>query len=322
MHLAGIDRPISRLGLGTMMFGAWGNPDRTDCRRIADIALEAGISLFDTADVYDRGIGETIVGDVIAGRRDRVVLATKVGNPMSDDPDDCGLSGRRIIASCDDSLRRLRVDHIDLYQMHRPDPRTPLLESIGAMQQLIEAGKVRAWGTSTFPAHLLAEVHRSCAEHGLIPPATEQPPYSVLCRSIEREVVPLCRRHGVGLLTWAPLNGGWLTGKYALGPTADSRAVREADHFDHGDESMRSIKLRSVDRLEEIAANAGLTVTEMAVRFVLSEPSVAACLLGPRTPAQAEQLCAITPEPLPGDVLAAIDAVVAPGVTINPADDG
>lgn len=319
----GIDLPVSVLGLGTMMFGAWGNPDRAECRRIADIALDAGITLFDTADIYDHGVGETIVGEVLAGRRDRVVLATKLGNAMSDDPAERGLSARWIRTECDRSLARLGVEHIDLYQMHRPDPSTSILESIAAMNDLIAVGKIRAYGTSTFSAAQLTEALDACSANGLVPPATEQPPYSVLCRGIEREVAPLCAAHGIGLLTWAPLNGGWLTGKYSSAPAAaESRAVREADHFDFQDAAMRDRKLELVARLTAIAAQEGYTLTELAIRFVVSQPTVASCLLGPRTPQQAEQLCSIAPLPLPTEVLRAIDAVVAPGLTVNPRDDG
>ena len=202
------------LALGTMMFGRWGNPDRDACRRMVDIALDAGIDLIDTADIYDFGVSEEIVGEAIAGRRDRVVLATKVGNAMSDDPAERGLSRRWILASCDASLRRLGVDHIDVYQMHRPDPDTPLEESLAAFDELVRAGKVGAVGTSTFPATQLDELQRLAADRGWVRPTSEQPPYSVLVRGIESEVLPVCRRHGIGVLVWAPLNGGWLTGKY------------------------------------------------------------------------------------------------------------
>lgn len=321
-RLPGVPLPVSPIGLGTMMFGAWGNPDRSECRRIADIALDAGITLFDTADIYDRGVGETIVGEVLAGRRDRVVLATKVGNPMSGDPLERGLSQRWIATACNDSLRRLGVEHIDLYQMHRPDPSAPIAESIRAMNDLISAGKIRAYGTSTFSAAQLAEALQVCATDGLVPPATEQPPFSILCRGIEREVAPLCAANNVGLLAWAPLNGGWLTGKYTIDAPADSRARREADHFDFQDEAMRHRKLQLVDQLTSVAAAASLSLLELAVRFVVSQPAVASCLIGPRTPAQAQQLCNIEPTALPADVLHAIDAVVAPGHTVNPRDDG
>lgn len=184
------------------------------------MAIDVGVTLFDTADIYDRGVGEEIVGAVLASRRNRVVLATKVGNAMSDHPDERGLSARWIHDACTRSLQRLGVDHIDLYQMHRPDPSTPIGESIVAMNELIGAGKIRAYGTSTFSAEQLRTAFEFCTRHQLIGPATEQPPYSMLCRAVEVEIAPLCSEHDVALLTWAPLNGGWLTGKYRRASSA------------------------------------------------------------------------------------------------------
>ncbi len=312
---------VSALALGTMMFGRWGNPDRDACRRMVGIAVDAGIDLIDTADIYDFGTSEEIVGEAIAGRRDRVVLATKVGNAMSDDPAERGLSRRWIVASCDASLRRLGVDHIDLYQMHRPDPDTPLEESLAAFDELVRAGKVRAVGTSTFAPAQLDELQRIGEARGLVRPTSEQPPYSVLVRGIEDEVLPVCRRDGIGVLVWAPLNGGWLTGKYQSDDVdAQSRALREPEHFDHRDAEMRTRKRDLVARLAVVAADAGLTLTQLALGFALANPAVTSVLLGPRTPEQLEQLLDPPPTPLAADVLAAIDEVVPPGTTVNPAD--
>jgi aryl-alcohol dehydrogenase-like predicted oxidoreductase len=312
---------VGSLALGTMMFGRWGNPDRDSCRRIVDIALDAGIDFVDTADIYDFGASEEIVGMAIAGRRERVVLATKVGNAMSDHPTERGLSRRWILASCDASLRRLGVDHIDLYQMHRPDPETPLEESLAAFDELVQAGKVGAVGTSTFPVVQLDELQRLAADRGWVRPASEQPPYSVLVRGIESEVLPTCRRHRIGVLVWAPLNGGWLTGKYQH-DHADpaSRALREPDHFDHRDTEMRARKRELVDRLAAVAADAGVTLTQLALGFALSNPDVTAALLGPRTPEQLTDLLDPMPFPLDSDVLAAIDEIVPPCTNINPFD--
>ena len=312
---------VGALALGTMMFGRWGNSDRHACRRMVDIALDAGIDLLDTADIYDFGVSEEIVGAAIAGRRDRVVLATKVGNAMSDDPADRGLSRRWIHASCDASLRRLGVDHIDVYQMHRPDPDTPLEESVAAFDELVGAGKIGAVGTSTFPAAELAEIQELASDRGWVRPTSEQPPYSVFVRGIETVVLPTCRRHGIGVLVWAPLNGGWLTGKYQhddLDPT--SRARREPDHFDHRDAAMRATKQQLVDRLAAVAADAGLSLSQLALGFILANPDVTAVLLGPRTPEQLIALLDPMPVPLTPDVLAAIDAIVPPGTNVNPAD--
>jgi aryl-alcohol dehydrogenase-like predicted oxidoreductase len=312
---------VSALALGTMMFGRWGNPDRDACRRMVDIALDAGIDLIDTADIYDFGTSEEIVGEAIARRRDRVVLATKVGNPMSDDPAERGLSRRWIVASCDASLRRLGVDHIDLYQMHRPDPDTPLEESLAAFDELVRAGKVGAIGTSTFAPAQLDELQRLAEERRLLRPTSEQSPYSVLVRGIEDEVLPLCRRDEIGVLVWAPLNGGWLTGKYQSDDVdAQSRARREPDHFDHKDAEMRARKRALVTRLAAVASDAGLTLTQLALGFALANPDVTSVLLGPRTPEQLQGLLDPMPAPLAADVLAAIDDIVPPGTNVNPAD--
>jgi aryl-alcohol dehydrogenase (NADP+) len=315
----GID--VSALALGTMMFGRWGNPDRDACHRIVDIALDAGINLIDTADIYDFGTSEEIVGEAIAGRRDRVVLATKVGNPMSEDPAERGLSRRWIVASCDASLRRLGVEHIDLYQMHRPDPDTPLDESLAAFDELVRAGKIGAIGTSTFSPAQLDELQRLAGATGVVRPTSEQPPYSLLVRGVEDEVLPLCRRDGIGVLVWAPLNGGWLTGKYQSEDVdSQSRAGREPDHFDHKDAEMRDRKRALVARLAAVASDAGLTLTQLALGFALATPGVTSVLLGPRTPEQLEGLLDPLPVPLAADVLAAIDEIVPPGTNVNPAD--
>lgn len=312
---------VSTLALGTMMFGRWGNPDPADCTRMVDAALDAGITLFDTADIYDFGRSEELLGSALAGRRDRVVLATKVGNAMSDDPSERGLSRRWIVASCEASLRRLRTDRIDLYQMHRPDPDTPFDETLSAFDELVSAGKVRAVGTSTFSAAQLDALQALAAGRSWAAPTSEQPPYSILVRGIETEVLPACRRHGLGALVWAPLNGGWLTGKYqADDGGALSRATREPDHFDHRDDAMRSTKRQLVTALQAIAADAGLTLVQLALGFVLRDPVVAAALIGPRTPAQLDELLAAGHVDLPADVLTAIDGVVRPGRNVNPRD--
>jgi aryl-alcohol dehydrogenase-like predicted oxidoreductase len=316
---SGID--VSALALGTMMFGRWGNPDPAACRRIVDVALDAGINLIDTADIYDFGTSEEIVGEAIAGRRDRVVLATKVGNPMSDDPAERGLSRRWIVASCDASLRRLHVDHIDLYQMHRPDPGTPLEESLAAFDELVRGGKVGAIGTSTFAPAQLDELQRLAEDRGLTRPASEQPPYSVFVRGIEHDVLSTCRRRGIGVLGWAPLNGGWLTGKYQSDDVdASSRARREPDHFDHRDTEMRVRKQDLVERLARVAADAGLSLTQLALGFALANADVTTVLLGPRTPEQLVELLDPPPAPLEPDVMAAIDDIVPPGTNVNPTD--
>ena len=321
---------VSSIAFGAMMFGRWGNTDVEECHRMVDRAVDAGITLFDTADMYDDGASETILGEALRGRRDQVVLATKVGNPMAGDPRRSGLSRRWIMQACDDSLRRLQVDHVDLYQMHRPDPATPIDETLAAFDELVIAGKVREIGTSTFSPAEIDDVNRRAAALGMARPTSEQPPYSALARGIEHEVLPACRRHDLGVIVWAPLNGGWLTGKYQ--GTVDnvdhaaSRARRQPDHFDHRDEAIRVEKCSLVDRLASVAAEAGLTLKQLALAFVLDDPTITAAIVGPRTLDQLDDLIATAQLPgglvLPDGVRSAIDRIVAPGRNVNPADAG
>jgi aryl-alcohol dehydrogenase-like predicted oxidoreductase len=314
---------VSPIALGTMMFGAWGNTDEYECRRMVDVALDAGITLVDSADMYDDGTSERILGEALRGKRDQVVLATKVGNPMNDDPERRGLSRRWITQACDDSLRRLQVDHIDLYQMHRPDPDVPIGETIEVFDELVTAGKIGAYGTSTFSAVQLREVVDTATALGAAPPTSEQPPYSALARGIERDVLEVCRVEDVGVIVWAPLNGGWLTGKYRHDAgDPNNRANRQGDHFDFKDEAMRAEKLRAVDALTTIAGDHGLTIKQLALAFVLDDPAVSAAIIGPRTLPQLEDLLAAGTPALPPGTRAAIDAVVAPGRNINPYDAG
>lgn len=313
---------VSRFGLGTMVLGAWGNTDLAECERIIHRALDAGINLVDTADVYGFGENEEIVGRALAGRRDDVVLCTKFHNPVGghDDPNRRGNSRRWIVRAIDDSLRRLGVDHVDIYQVHRPDPSTDIAETVAALDDLVTAGKIRAWGTSTFPAHELVDAHHAAERLGRIGPRTEQPPYSILTRGIERDVLPVARRYGMGVLVWSPLSGGWLTGKYSRTEPAPagSRAATNPDHFDGANER----KFDAVERLTAIAAEAGVSLTHLALAWATEHPGVTAALIGPRTEAQLDDLLAAAEVRLGDDVLDAIDEVVAPGVDLNPADVG
>lgn len=313
---------VGRFGLGTMVLGAWGNTDLAACHRIIHGAIDAGVNLIDTADMYGDGENETIVGAALRGRRDHVVLCTKFHHPVGDDPDPTrrGNSRRWIMAAIDDSLRRLDVDHIDLYQVHRPDPAVPIDETVEALTDLVRAGKIRAWGTSTFPAEDIVEAHWAAEHLGAVAPLTEQPPYSILCRGIERDVLPTVRRHGMGALVWSPLSGGWLTGKYRRDVAAPvgSRGDTNPDHFDGGNDA----KFDAVERLGSIADEAGLSLTHMALAFVTEHPAISCALLGPRTESQLDDLLIAASIDLSVDVLEAIDQVVPPGVTINPADVG
>ncbi len=314
---------VSPLCLGTMMFGAWGNADHGECVRMLHAALDAGINFVDTADVYAFGESEEIVGAALKGRRDDVVLATKVNNAMDDDVNHRGNSRRWIGRELEASLRRLGTEYVDLYQIHRPDPDTDIDETLGALSDLVHAGKVRAIGCSTFPAEEIVESQWVAQARGRERFQTEQPPYSIFARGIEADVLPTCARHGMTAIVWAPLNGGWLTGKYRRGvePPSGSRAVREPDHFDYGD-PIRERKLDLVEELAKIAADAGCSLTHLALAFVLRHPVVSAAIVGPRTMEQlVDQLGADTVE-LGDDVLDRIDELVAPGTNLNPRDAG
>jgi len=311
---------VSTFGLGTMVLGAWGNTDHASCHRVIHQALDAGINLVDTADVYAFGESEEIVGAALRGRRDDVVLATKFHNHMGGDPNRSGNSRRWINQAVDDSLRRLQTDRIDVYQVHRPDPATDLAETVDALTDLVRAGKILSWGTSTFPAEEIVETCRVAERRGVATPHTEQPPYSILCRAIERDVLPVCRREQIGVIVWSPLSGGWLTGKYRreVDAPSGSRAETNPDHFDVSNDD----KFDAVERLAAIAAAAGLTLTTMALAWAVEHPAVTSALLGPRTEAQLAELLLATEVRLDGDTLDAIDAVVAPGTDINIADRG
>ncbi len=300
---------VSTYALGTMMFGAWGNPDAAECTAMVRRALDAGINFVDTADIYDDGRSEDILGAALLGRRDDVVLATKFGNPMGEGLNTRGGSRRWLVRACEDSLRRLRTDWIDLYQMHRLDETTAIDETLSALDDLVHQGKVRYVGTSNFPASSLVEAQWAASERRYARPVAEQPPYSVLARGVETEVLPVCQRYGVGVLVWAPLNGGWLTGKYRDGAAPASRADREPAHFDY-ESPFRAAKAAAVDALASVAADAGVRLVDLAHAFVLAHPAVTSAIIGPRTLAQLD------------DVLDAIDKIVAPGTNLNPADSG
>jgi aryl-alcohol dehydrogenase-like predicted oxidoreductase len=305
-----------------MVLGAWGNTDVQACNRIINAALDAGINLVDTADMYGDGENETLVGEALRRRRDEVVLCTKFHHPVGDDPDATrrGNSRRWIVTAVEDSLRRLGVDHIDLYQAHRPDPAVAIEETVDALSDLVRAGKIRAWGTSTFPAEDLVEAHWAGEREEATPPHAEQAPYSILCRGVERDVLPVCQRYGAGVLTWSPLSGGWLTGKYRREDPAPagSRAETNPDHFDVGNEA----KFDAVEALQRIADQAGLSLTQMALAWNGEHPAISSTLLGPRTEDQLSELLDASDVRLSDDVLNAIDHVVPPGLTINAADTG
>jgi aryl-alcohol dehydrogenase-like predicted oxidoreductase len=316
---------VSELCLGTMMFGAWGTKDHDESIKIIHRALDAGINFVDTADVYSQGESEEIVGKALQGRRDDVVLATKFFMPFDDDPNHRGGSRRWIMTGVENSLRRLGTDHIDLYQMHRYDPTVEIDETLGALTDLVRAGKVRYIGHSTFPASALVDAQYVARDRGRERFVTEQPTYSILTRAIENEILPLTRKYGMGVLSYSPLAGGWLSGRYRLGedqngPMSQARQ-RLADRFDLSlPENQR--KLEAADALAELADDAGINVIEMAIAFVLRHPAITSAIIGPRTMDHLESQLAAADVELTGDVLDRIDEIVAPGVTLNPADNG
>ena len=314
---------VSTLCLGTMMFGSWGNPDERDCTRMVDLALDAGINFIDTADVYDFGVSEEILGRALKGRRDDVVLATKFHNAMGEDLNRRGNSRRWIMTAVEESLRRLGTDWIDLYQVHRPDPGVDIDETLAALSDLVHQGKVRTIGTSTFPAEQLVEAAWVAERRGRERFWTEQPPYSIFVRGIEADVLPTAERLGLGVLVWAPLNGGWLSGKYRRGAevTAESRAVREAAHFDI-DSPAAQVKLDLVEELVALADELGCSLAHLALGFVLAHRAVTSAIVGPRTPAQLESLLGAQELRLDGAVLDRIDALVPPGTNVNAQNAG
>ena len=303
---------VSPLCLGAMMFGAWGNPDHDESIRIIHAALDAGINFIDTADVYARGESEEIVGNALAGgRRDEVILATKFHGAMADDdPNQQGSSRRWIIREVENSLRRLGTDWIDLYQVHRPRIDTDIEETLGALSDLVHQGKVRYIGSSTFPASQIVEAQWVARDRHLQRFVTEQPPYSMLVRAVEADVLPTCLRHG------------WLSGRWRkdTGQQSSSRADRLPERFDLSQPANQR-KLDAVEDFAQLAEQTGITLIELAIAFVLNHPAITAALIGPRTMEQLEGQLAATDVVLDKDVLDRIDDIVPPGTTINPADN-
>jgi aryl-alcohol dehydrogenase-like predicted oxidoreductase len=322
---------VSPLCLGAMMFGAWGEPDHDTSIKIIHRALDAGINFIDTADVYSQGESEVIVGKALAGgRRDDVVLATKFHGPMDvpmgepgGDPNKRGNSRRWVIQEVENSLRRLQTDWIDLYQVHRPDADTDVEETLSALTDLQRQGKIRAFGSSTFPAHEVVEAQWTAQRRGLGRFVTEQPPYSLLVRGIEADLLPVAQRYGMGVLPWSPLAGGWLTGRYRKGQDAPEsrRAQRMPARYDLSDPANQR-KLDAADALAELAEKAGVSLIHMALAFTLAHPAVTAPIIGPRTMEQLESQLGAADVTLSTEVLDQIDEIVPPGVTLASVDAG
>jgi len=304
---------VSPYCLGAMMFGKLGNPDHEECVRIIHRALDAGINFIDTADRYSAGESEEIVGKALKGRRDSIVLATKFQGPMSEDPNMQGTSRRWIIGAVEGSLRRLGTDYIDLYQVHRPSPDTEIEETLSALTDLMRAGKIRAIGSSTFPVSEIVEAQWVAERRGLARFRTEQPPYSILDRGIERDMLPTCQRYGMGVMVWSPLSKGMLTGKYRKGqPMPDSLRARFMPKQMSDERS-----LETVEQLIPLAQEAGLSLTHMAMAFVMAHRGVTSAILGPRTIPHLDDLLAGAEVRLSEDVLDRIDQIVAPGVDVG-----
>src|SRR3954453_15074033 len=323
-------RPLGRTGvsvsqfcLGTMMFGEWGNHDHDESIRIIHAALAAGINFIDTADVYSRGESEQIVGKALKGRRDNVVLATKVHGTMGDDPNEFGNSRRWIVKEVDNSLRRLGTDWIDLYQIHRPEEDTHIDETLGALSDLVHQGKVRYIGSSTFPPSQIVEAQWMAKERNRERFICEQPPYSMLIRAVEDDVLPTCQRYGMGVIPWSPLAGGWLSGKWRKGQdTPESRrAERLPQRYDLSIPGNQR-KLDAAEELAQLAEQSGMSLIHMAIAFVMRHTAVTAPIIGPRTMEQLESQIGATEGELSDEVLDKIDEIVPPGVNLNAADAG
>jgi aryl-alcohol dehydrogenase-like predicted oxidoreductase len=323
--LGGTGVKVSPLCLGAMMFGAWGETDHDASVRIIHRALDAGINFVDTADVYSRGESEEIVGKALKGRRDSVVLATKVHGTMGDDPNEFGNSRRWIIKEVENSLRRLGTDWIDLYQIHRPELDTDIDETLGALSDLVHQGKVRYIGSSTFPASAIVEAQWAAQQRGRERFICEQPPYSILARGIEADVLPTCRRYRMGVIPWSPLAGGWLSGRWRKGASGDElKSRRSAMLPSRYDLSIpaNQAKLEAADALARLAQDTDISLIHLSLAFVLRHPAVTAAIIGPRTIEHLESQLGAADVQLSDEVLDRIDEIVPPGVNVNPTDAG
>jgi aryl-alcohol dehydrogenase-like predicted oxidoreductase len=315
---------VSVLCLGAMMFGSWGNQDHEDSVKIINKALDSGINFIDTADVYSAGESEEIVGKALkGGKRKDIILATKVHGAMGTDPNHSGNSRRWIIQEVDNSLRRLQTDWIDLYQIHRPDPSTDIDETLGALSDLVRMGKIRSFGSSTFPASQIVEAQWKAQARGRERFMCEQPPYSMLIRGIENDILPTLQRYGMGAIVWSPLAGGWLSGKWRKGqePPKSSRSDRRPDMFDLSRPGNKA-KLEAADKLADLAEANNMSLVTMAVAFTISHPGVTSAIIGPRTMEQLDSQLKAAHVELSDELLDKIDEIVPPGTNASPTDFG
>ncbi|OLZ58976.1 aldo/keto reductase [Amycolatopsis keratiniphila] len=309
---------VSTLALGAMNFGAIGRTTQDEATAIVDAALEGGVNLIDTADMYSAGESEKMVGKAIAGRREDIVLATKASMPMGEERNHQGASRRWLVTELDNSLRRLDVDHVDLYQVHRWDPKTSDEETLSALTDLQRAGKIRYFGSSTFPAYRIVQAQWAAREHRLSRYVTEQPSYSILQRGIETHVLPVTGEYGMGVLAWSPLASGWLSGAVREGrEISTNRSAVLPQRFDLTRQVNRT-RLEAVERLAKVADQAGLSLIQLALGFVVAHPGVTSAIIGPRTLEHLQSQLAAADTVLPSDVLDAIDEIVAPGTDLAP----
>lgn len=316
---------VSNLCLGTMMFGGVNNADHDDCVRIINAALDSGINFVDTADVYSQGESEEIVCKALRGRRDDVVLATKFQGSMGDDRNQRGASRRWIVAAVEDSLRRLGTDHIDLYQLHRPNPATNIEETLAALTDLVRQGKVLYVGHSAFQASQIVEAQWVARERLLVRPVSEQLSYSLLVRTPEIDVLPTALRHRMSAICYSPLAAGWLSGKWRKGVATPTPSVGRGASglFDQRydlDDPANAGKLDAADALAALAEETDMTLVELAIAFVVNHPAVTSAIIGPRTMEQLTTQLSGGDLKIPAEVLDHIDQIVAPGTSPNPFD--
>jgi aryl-alcohol dehydrogenase-like predicted oxidoreductase len=320
--LGGTGISVSEYAFGAMMLGKWGNPDHESGIAMVRTALDGGINFVDTADMYSDGENEEIIGKALKGRRDDVVLATKGHFPMGPDENDRGNSRRWLTRALENSLRRLDTDYVDLYQIHRPDHTTDIEETLSALSDFVRSGKVRVVGSSMFPAEQTVEAQWVSEKRGLVRFRTEQPPYSIFNRSIEGAVLPTAQRYGMGVLTWSPLAGGWLSGRYDKASDIDLSQGRGALQRHKFDPALpdNAVKLDAIAELKKLAAEIGESLPHLALAFVRAHPGVTSAIIGPRTPEQLADLLAGADLVLGDDVLDRIDEIVPPGTDLNKAD--
>jgi len=310
-------RQLGRSGVrvSPLCLGCWnfGEPtDEATAIRLIHKALDAGINFLDTANMYNAGRSEEIVGKALAGKRDNVILATKAFGRVGQGPNDWGISRFHLMREVEKSLRRLATDWIDLYQMHRPDDTTPIDETLSALTDLVRQGKVRYLGLSTFPAWQIVESLWVSERYGYERFICEQPPYSIFDRKIEREVLPVCKRYGLGVIPWSPLEGGWLAGRYQRGQPAPQGSRAERHKWDLASEkSLR--RFDALDQLAPLAKECGHTLSQFALNWTLANPVITAPIIGPRTEEHLDDSLGALGWSIPQEILQKVDEIVPPG---------